>query len=125
MKGEGRMQIQWRNRLVKTNTISPRIGCETTPFVWHGRLCRLENHPIHWEDAPSDRPVLTFDPTHHSDPECHPEVVERSVSDAEICAWQDGTLVTFNGGDQQGVNDLQTARFDGPPREFLEHFFEP
>jgi len=79
---------------------------------------------VSWEDAPKDRPFITFDPKHRPDPELHPEVYEINASDAELCEWQGKTLVYFCGGNQQGVCDLQVAEFDGTPCELLEHYFE-
>lgn len=78
---------------------------------------------LHWEDAPEGRPFLTFDPTHRPDPEKHPEVYECNASDAELCYWNNKTLVYFYGGNQLGVGDLQRAEFNGTPRELLEHYF--
>ena len=79
---------------------------------------------IHWEDAPADRPFLTPDPEHITDPEHFPDVREASASDAKLCAWRGKTLVYFSGGNQHGVIDLQSAEFDGTPRELLEHYFK-
>lgn len=79
---------------------------------------------INWEDAPDDRPFITFNPTHRPDPEQYPDVYELNASDAELCFWKGRTIVYFCGGNQQGVSDLQMAEFDGTPRELLEHYFE-
>jgi len=79
---------------------------------------------VQWDDAPEDRPFLTFDPTHRPDPELHPDVYECNVSDAELCQWQGKTVVYFYGGNQRAEGDLQMAQFDGSPRELLEHYYE-
>jgi alpha-L-fucosidase len=78
---------------------------------------------IHWQDAPEDRPVLPVVPTHIPDP-AHPDVFELSASDAELCFWQNKTLVYFHSGNQQGIATLQVAEFDGQPEEFLAHYFD-
>ncbi len=39
----------WQSRLVKTAVLGPRISGEVTPFVWNGRLYRLENHPRYFD----------------------------------------------------------------------------
>lgn len=82
---------------------------------------------IHWEDAPAERPFLTFEKgrtyTYWHNGEQR-TVEEINASDAELCAWQGKTLVYFNGGDQLSAGDLQQADFDGSPRELLESFFE-
>lgn len=90
---------------------------------WETRITRSLDL-VHWEDAPENRPFLTFNPEHITDPEHFPDVREVNVSDAELCAWKGKTIVYFNGGNQQKVGDLQLAEFDGTPRELLEHYFE-
>ncbi|MFA6717194.1 MAG: hypothetical protein WCS27_17580 [Victivallaceae bacterium] len=79
---------------------------------------------VNWEDAPVGRPFVSFNENHRPDPEYHPDVYEINASDAELCYWKGKTLVYFNGGNQQGVNDLQLAEFNGTPRELLEHYYE-
>ena len=78
---------------------------------------------IAWEDAPKDRPFLTFNPEHRPDPERHPDVYEINASDAELCEFNGKTIIYFGGGNQKGVGDMQWAEFDGTPRELLESFF--
>ena len=78
-----------------------------------------------WEDAPNGRPFLTYDYEHRPDPIRFPEVRELSASDAELCSYQGKTIVYFNGGDQQGVSDLQWAEYDGLPKELFEIYFAP
>jgi len=79
---------------------------------------------IHWQDAPFERPVVSISPDHQPDPEYYPEVRDINASDAELCFWKGKTIVYFNGGNQQGVFDLQMAEFAGTPRELLEHYYE-
>jgi len=97
------------------------IELKTTNF--ETRITRSSDL-IHWEDAPDDRPFITFDPTHRPDIECYPDVYERNASDAELCFWKGKTIVYFNGGNQLGVGDLQVAEFEGTPQALLEHYYE-
>ena len=78
---------------------------------------------IEWHDAPPDRPFVTYDSSHRPDPGHHPEVFEINASDAELCEFRGKTIVYFNGGNQQGVGDLQWAEYDGSPRDLLESFY--
>ncbi len=92
---------------------------------WETRITRSSDL-LHWEDAPLDRPFLTFDPDRPFEywhQGALRNVREINASDAELCEWQGKTLVYFNGGDQQSAGDLQLAEFDGPPRQLLEAFF--
>lgn len=82
---------------------------------------------VHWEDAPEDRPFLTYDSGHITDPENFPGVAETNASDAELCYWNGKTIVYFNGGNQGEITragDLQLAEFIGTPGELFERFFE-
>lgn len=79
---------------------------------------------VSWQDAPADRPFMAHNPEHIPAPDLAPEVRELSASDAELCEFGGKTIVYFNGGDQQGISDLQQAEFDGPPRALFESFFE-
>ncbi len=90
--------------------------------TWETRVTRSANL-VDWEDAPPDRPFLSFASTHRPDPEYHPAVYELNASDAELCYWRGKTIVTCCGGNQQGISDLQTAEFDGTPAELLAHYF--
>lgn len=96
------------------------IESKTTTF--ETRITRSSDL-LHWEDAPEDRPFISFDSTHRPDAEYHPDVYEISASDAELCYWKGKTIVYFNGGNQRGANDLQVAEFDGTPRELLESYY--
>ena len=92
---------------------------------WETRVTRSSDL-THWEDAPGDRPFLTFDENrshlYWHQGEQH-RVREINASDAELCEWQGKTLVYFNGGDQQSAGDLQLAEFAGTSRQLLESFF--
>jgi alpha-L-fucosidase len=97
------------------------VDLDTTTF--ETRITRSSDL-LHWEDAPDDRPFITFDSSHRSDPEYYPDVYDRNASDAELCLWKDKTIVYFNGGNQLGVNDLQYAEFNGTPRALLECYYK-
>lgn len=79
---------------------------------------------VHWQDAPSGRPFVTFNPDHPIHPLRPADKRETNASDAELCAWQGKTLVYYTGGDQQLAGDLQWAEFHGTPRELLERFYQ-
>jgi alpha-L-fucosidase len=79
---------------------------------------------VHWQDAPDDRPFVTFNPENRVHPLRPAEIRETNASDAELCAWQGKTIVYYTGGDQHLAGDLQLAEFDGSPRELLERFYE-
>jgi alpha-L-fucosidase len=78
---------------------------------------------IHWQDAPPDRPFLTFDPSRKHPPLRPQNVMEINASDAELCCWKGKTLVYFTGSDQQVAGDLQTAEYSGTPQQLFESFF--
>jgi alpha-L-fucosidase len=89
---------------------------------WETRITRSKDL-VHWQDAPEDRPFLTFDFTRGNLPLRPPEAREVNASDVELCAWKGQTFIYFSGSDQQYAGDLQWAEFDGTPRQLLEHFF--
>jgi len=80
-----------------------------------------------WEDAPTDRPFVTYDTNHITDPDNHPGMNETNASDPEVCYWQGRTMVYYLGGSQDelfpGI-DIHYAEFDGTMRELFEHYFE-
>ena len=90
---------------------------------WETRITRSRNL-IDWEDAPPDRPFLTFDPSRETDPAGHPGVMECNASDAELIVWHDEVHIWRNGGDQLCCGDLQRARFTGTLKQLLEAYFE-
>ncbi|NOY41976.1 MAG: hypothetical protein GXP26_09080 [Planctomycetes bacterium] len=78
---------------------------------------------VHWQDAPKDRPFVTFNPknkVHSLRPE---NIREVNASDAEVCHWKGKTLVYFTGGDQHFAGDLQLAEFKGSPAELFKYFY--
>ena len=79
---------------------------------------------IHWQDAPNDRPVATFNPKNKVHPLRPVEIRETNASDLELCYWEGKTRVYYTGGDQHLAGDLQHAEYDGTAQELLEHFFK-
>jgi alpha-L-fucosidase len=86
------------------------------------RITRSKNL-IDWQDAPEDRPFLTFDPTKKNLPRRPPELPETNASDPELCYFDGRTILYFTGGDQQVGGDLQRAEFAGTPQALFEAFF--
>lgn len=77
-----------------------------------------------WEDAPDDRPFVTFEPTHKKIPLLKPEIAESNASDVELCYFQGKTILYFTGSDQTTAGDLQRAEYAGTPARLFEHFFK-
>jgi len=80
---------------------------------------------VHWEDAPTNRPFVTFNPANLVHPVRSTTIHECNASDAEVVYWQGKTLVYFTGGDQHVAGDLQRAEYDGTPQALFERFFKP
>ena len=78
-----------------------------------------------WHDAPQGRPFVTFDPSRTGLPFRPANVHETNASDAEMCYFNNQTIIYFTGSDQLVAGDLQTAIYPGTPRELLEHFYKP
>lgn len=78
---------------------------------------------VHWEDASTDRPFITFDPSIRNIPLLDPGVPESNASDVELCYYQGQTILYFTGSDQTTAGDLQWATYKGTPRQLFEHFF--
>ncbi len=79
---------------------------------------------VNWEDAPDDRPFITFDPSHKNIPLHNPDVKECNASDVELCYFKGETILYFTGGNQQICGDLQRAAYKGTPRQLFEYFFK-
>lgn len=92
--------------------------------AWETRITRSKDL-VNWENAPEDRPFLTYDRDYiwHDDIR-NLDVPEVNASDAELCYYQGKTIVYFAGGDQQYWADSQRAEFNGTPRELLESYFK-
>ncbi|MEO2047853.1 MAG: hypothetical protein ABGX16_14935 [Pirellulales bacterium] len=78
---------------------------------------------VHWHDAPTGRPFVTFHPKNRVHRLRPPEIRETNASDVEFCQWQGKTVVYYTGGDQHYAGDLKWAEFEGSPRELLESFY--
>lgn len=92
-----------------------KIGYET-------RITRSRDL-IKWEDAPTSRPFVSFDPAHRNIPLLDPAVMENNASDVELCYYKGKTILYFTGSDQTTAGDLQWATYDGTPRALFAHFF--
>ncbi len=79
---------------------------------------------VHWQDAPTERPFVTFNPENKVHALRPADIREKNASDAELCAYQGKTVIYYTGGDQHVAGDLQWALYDGEPQALLEHFFE-
>jgi len=88
------------------------------------RITRSEDL-VHWEDAPSGRSFITFDPSHRNIPLIKPDIGESNASDVELCYFNGKTIIYFTGSDQTTAGDLQWATYDGTPGQLFECFFRP
>ncbi|WP_262245151.1 alpha-L-fucosidase [Parapedobacter soli] len=79
---------------------------------------------VNWQDAPEDRPFVTFDKSHQNIPLLDPNVRENNASDVELCYFKGQTILYFTGSDQTTAGDLQWAIYEGTPRALFEYFFE-
>ena len=77
-----------------------------------------------WNDAPANRPFVTFDPNRRNLPRRPKHVPETNASDAEACFFDGRTIVYYTGGDQQEAGDLQWATFNGSMSELFERFYD-
>lgn len=96
---------------------------EALPKGYDTRITRSKDL-IHWEDAPSDRPFITFNPAHKNIPLIRPDIAESNASDVELCYYKGKTILYFTGSDQTTAGDLQWATYAGTPRELFEYFFK-
>jgi len=78
-----------------------------------------------WQDAPADRPLITFDPKRTCLMHQAKNIKECNASDVELCCHKGKTILYFTGGNQHVGGDLQWATYDGTPRELLERFYRP
>jgi alpha-L-fucosidase len=78
---------------------------------------------VRWEDAPANRPFVTFDPSIRNIPLLDAGVPESNASDVELCYYRGQTILYFTGSDQTTAGDLQWATYKGTPRQLFEHFF--
>ncbi|MCP3915957.1 MAG: hypothetical protein GY711_10415 [bacterium] len=92
------------------------------PTGWETRVTRSRDLE-RWQDAPPDRPFVSFDPGRTGLPLRSEEVRERNASDVELCHFEGQTLLYFTGSDQMVAGDLQWATYAGTPRQLFEEFF--
>lgn len=78
---------------------------------------------VYWEDAPVERPFITFDPSHKNIPLIDPQISENNASDVELVYFKGKTILYFTGSDQTTGGDLQWATYNGTPKELFEYFF--
>ena len=79
---------------------------------------------LKWQDAPNDRPFVTFDPNKKNLPVRPATASEKNASDAELCEHNGRTIIYFTGADQIRGGDLQWAIYDGMPEKLLPLFFK-
>jgi alpha-L-fucosidase len=99
------------------------LYAERLPDGWETRIARSRDL-INWEDAPEDRPFVTFDPGHKNIPLHSPEVHEINATDPSLTYYKGEVIVYFTGGIQRKGGDLQWAKFEGTVKELMESFFE-
>ena len=86
---------------------------------------------IHWESSPLN-PVLQFSPEdkHIANPKLTAaqrgriaEAVNRNNSDVDLCEFEGKVVIYYSWGNQQGIEHLAEAVFDGTMESFLRGFF--
>jgi len=86
---------------------------------------------IHWEPSPLN-PVLRASPEdrrianaalNDSQRTRVAHAVNLNNSDIDFCEWQGRLIINYSWGNQQGVEHLAEARYDGTPRQFLQGWF--
>lgn len=86
---------------------------------------------VNWEASPRN-PVLkaSVEDKKIANPKLtakQTERIEKAVnlnnSDIDFCEYQGGLVITYSWGNQQGVEHLAEARYDGTERQFLEGWF--
>ena len=84
-----------------------------------------------WEASPYN-PVMQFSPEDKriANPRLTPEqrariagAVNLNNSDVDLCEWRGKTVIYYSWGNQQGIEFLAEARYDGPLAAFLRGFF--
>jgi pimeloyl-ACP methyl ester carboxylesterase len=86
---------------------------------------------VHWEASPLN-PVLRASPEDKiiANPKVSPaqrkriaEAVNLNNSDIDFCDWQGRLAITYSWGNQQGVEHLAEAIYDGTEAQFLRGWF--
>ena len=96
---------------------------ESLPNGYDTRITRSKDL-VQWDDAPEDRPFVTFDKSHKNIPLIDPGISESNASDVELCYFKGQTILYFTGSDQTTAGDLQWATYEGTPRQLFEYFFQ-
>lgn len=98
------------------------LYAEHLPNGWETRIAR-SGDLIQWQDAPENRPFVTFDNNHRNLP-LHPaEVREINATDPALIYYEDKVIVYYTGGIQKKGGDLQWAVFEGTVSELMQSFF--
>jgi alpha-L-fucosidase len=98
------------------------LYAEHLPNGWDTRIARSEDL-INWQDAPEDRPFVTFDNAHQNLPLHPPDVHEINATDPGLTYYDGRVIVYFTGGIQKKGGDLQWATYDGKVTQLMESFF--
>ena len=77
-----------------------------------------------WEDAPKDRPLVSPDPSHRTNPELFPNTFETNASDLELIELDGKVHAWWSGCDQKTCGDLKRAEFPGTLRELFALFYQ-
>jgi hypothetical protein len=86
---------------------------------------------IHWESSPLN-PVLRASPDDKriANPSLNDSqrtriahAVNLNNSDLDFCEWQGRLVINYSWGNQQGVEHLAEARYDGTMTQFLQGWF--
>ena len=90
------------------------------PSCYDSRIARSRDL-ITWVD--SEKIVVQANYNRLVNPEVFPGVVDINASDFAMCQWGEKVIMHWNGGNQMGCFDLQSAEFEGTEQQFLESFF--
>ena len=77
-----------------------------------------------WQDAPRDRPFVTFDTSRRNIPLLEPHLSEINASDPGVAFYNGRVVVYYTGSNQLVAGDLQWATFEGTKQELFERFFD-
>lgn len=89
---------------------------------WETRIARSRDL-INWQDAPENRPFVTFDNDYKKVPLRESKVQEINASDPALTHYDGQVIVYFTGANQRVGGDLQWAVFNGNMNELMESYF--
>lgn len=106
------------------------IHLESYPGYWAPHIVRTKDF-VSWEESPF-KPIMK-----HSDEDrapANPQLSEkhrariagalnRNNSDVDFCEFQGRTVIYYSWGNQEGVEHLAEAVYEGPESAFLKGFF--